>query len=388
MSAPVTRTKTVLLEARPWWRRYALILGIVAIVMAILFPYLVDRPRFWLPNIGVRTLYLGTIGMSLVFLNRFVGLLSLAQMMMAGISAYGVGYATVQLGWSMTSAIVVGLVAGTLAGFITALISARTRAIYFLMITLALAQGFFAWASQANDVTNARRGLAPIPKPDWGFLDLTDTQTFYYFALGLAVGCYLLCRAVVSTPFGLALQGIRDSPQRMEALGYRVNRYRIAAITFAGFIASIGGIILVLDRNQTTPDILDLPANLDILVVAVVGGINSLGGAFLGGLVLSLLNNFATNFTDRYMTLTGLVFVAVLYLAPRGLAGVGTKLQEFADSRRRRPPETNHDGDDATDDTADGATGVGGGPIADHGSRHHQDQHDETDSSNYALGKE
>src|SRR5699024_4128536 len=107
-------------------------------VIAILIPFMVDRPRFWLPNIGVRTLYLGIIGMSLVFLNRFVGLLSLAQMMMAGISAYGVGYATVQLGWPMTSAIVVGLAAGTVAGFITALISARTRAIYFLMITLAL----------------------------------------------------------------------------------------------------------------------------------------------------------------------------------------------------------------------------------------------------------
>lgn len=344
---------------RPFWRRYGLLIGLVAVAVAIAFPYLVDRPRFWLPNIGIKTLWLGTVAMSLVFLNRFVGLLSLAQMMIAAISAYGVGYAVVQLGWPLAPAIPIGLAAGTIAGLLTALISVRTRAIYFLMITLALAQGFYSWANQAIEVTNARRGLAPIPKPDWGWLNLTDLTTFYYFALALAVLCYLLCRYVVSTPFGLALQGIRDSPERMRAIGYRVGRYRVAAITFAAFIASVGGIILVLDRNQATPDIADLPFTLDILIVAVVGGISSLGGAFLGGLVFTFLDNFANEFTDRHMTLTGLVFIAVLYFAPQGLAGVGTHLRDLLARRRgRQSLPADQRGNAATGDAAtDAATG-------------------------------
>lgn len=321
---------------QPLWRRYGLMLGIVIVIIAVLFPHIVDRPRFWLPNIGIKTLWLGIIAMSLVFLNRYVGLLSLAQMTIAGISAYGVGYATVQLGLPMHLAIIIGVVAGTLAGYLTALIAARTKAIYFLMITLALGQVFYSWAAQAIEVTNARRGLAPIPKPDWGLLDLTNLQTFYYFALAVAIGCYLLCRFVVSTPFGMSLQGIRDSPERMSALGYNVNRYRIGAITFAAFIASIGGIILVLDRSQATPDILDLPFTLDILVVAVIGGIGSLGGSFLGGIVFVFLDNFAQDFTDRHMTLTGLIFIAVLYFAPAGLAGVWQQLRRTVDRRRGR----------------------------------------------------
>src|SRR5699024_7407735 len=129
----------------------------------------------------------------------------------------------------------------------------------FLMITLALGQVFYSWANQAIEVTNARRGLAPILRPQWGPIDLADLQTFYYFSLILAVLCFLLCRYVASTSFGYALRGIRDSPERMQALGYNVTRYRVAAITFAAFIASLGGVILVFDRNQVTPDIVDLP---------------------------------------------------------------------------------------------------------------------------------
>lgn len=330
---------------RPLWRRYELLLGIAVLILAVSLPYIVDRPRFWLPNIGVKTFWMGIVAMSLVFLNRYVGLISLAQMTIAGICAYGAGYATVTLELPSPAAVLIGLAAGTLAGLITALIAARTRAIYFLMITLALGQVFHSWANQAIEITNARRGLAPIPRPEWGPLDLTDLQTFYYFCLALAIISYLLCRYVASTSFGYALRGIRDSPERMQALGYNVNRYRVAAITFAAFIASLGGIILVFDRNQVTPDIVDLPLTLNILVVAIVGGVLSLGGAFAGGFLVAFLDNYASDFTDRYMTLTGLVFIAVLYFAPTGLAGVGSQLRRLLDRAgrpRQGPPP--HDG--------------------------------------------
>ena len=318
------------------WSRFGWIGWVVILGAAIAFPYVVDRPRFWLPNIGVRSLWLGIIAMSLVFLNRYVGLLSLAQATIAGVSAYGVGYVMVTMGLGFFVAVPAGIVAGTLAGFLVALIAARTKAIYFLMITLALAQVFYSWASQAIEVTNARRGLAPIRKPDLGFVNLNDVTSFYFFALLMAVICFLLCRYVAATSFGLALQGIRDSPERMAALGYRVNRYRIGAITFAAFIASIGGVVLVFDRAQVDPDVVSLGSTLDILVVAVIGGIGSLGGVFVGGLVLTLLDNFAQDFTDRYKTLTGIVFIIVLLFAPAGIAGIGKQVKRVIDRRWKR----------------------------------------------------
>ena len=320
------------------WIRYGWIVWVIVLGAAVLFPFVVDRPRFWLPNIGVKSLWLGIIAMSLVFLNRYVGLLSLAQMMLAGVSAYGVGYATVTMGLPFFVAVSFGILAGTIAGFVVALIAARTKAIYFLMITLAIGQVFYSWAAQAIEVTNARRGLAPIAKPELGIIDLRDLNTFYYFALFAAVACYLLCRYVASTSFGLALQGIRDSPERMTALGYKVNRYRVGAITFAAFIASVGGVILVFDRSQVDPDVVSLSSTFDILVVAVIGGIGSLGGVFIGAIVLTLLDNFAQDFTDRYMTLTGVVFIAVLLFAPAGLAGIGKQVRRVIDRMRKGTP--------------------------------------------------
>lgn len=310
----------------PLWKKWATAQNIVVavvLVAAIIFPFVVDRPRFWLPNIGVRTLWMGTIAMSLVFLNKYVGLLSLAQMTFAGICSYSIGYFSVTMGWPIIPSILLSLGVGSFAGWITALIAVRTKAIYFMMITLALSQVFYSWASQAIEVTNARRGIAPIPRPDFGFINLNDITTFYYFALFLAVLSYVIFRYAATSQFGLAIQGIKDSPERMSALGYNVNRYRTAALVLSAFVASVGGVILVFDRNQVDPSFVSLDATLNILVVAVVGGIGSIGGVFIGGLVFSLLQNFAQDFTDRYMTLTGLVFIAVLLFFPSGLVGLG-----------------------------------------------------------------
>lgn len=329
------------------WLGWAI--GGAVILLAVLFPFLVDRPRFWLPNIGVKSMWLGIIAMSLVFLNRYVGLLSLAQVTIAGVSAYGVGVMMVTYEQPFLLAALLGLVAGTFAGFLIALIAARTKAIYFLMITLAIGQVFYSWASQAIEVTNARRGLAPVLKPDLGIVNLNDITSFYYFALVVAVLCYVLCRYAASSTFGLTLQGVRDSPERMKALGYNVNRYRIAATTFAAFIASVGGVVLVLDRAQVDPDVVSLGSTLDVLVVAVIGGIGSLGGVFAGALVLTLLSNFAQNVTERYMTLTGLVFILVLLFAPAGLAGIGRQVRGFIE--RRRTPR--HDDTPQQDPSAD-----------------------------------
>ncbi|MGO1850526.1 branched-chain amino acid ABC transporter permease [Microbacterium sp.] len=340
--------------------RWDIIIPVAILVIAIAFPFVVDRPRFWIPNIGVKTMWLGTIAMSMVFLNRYLGLLSLAQVTIAGVAAYGVGYFAVTSGWPDSAAMIVAVVIGTAFGAIIALISVRTRAIYFLMITLAIGQVFYSWASQDAAITGARRGIAPIARDEFGPLDFRNLTTFYLAALLIAVVCYLLCRWVGATPFGYALQGIRDSPERMQALGYRIGMYRIGAVTFVSFIASLGGIIMVFDRAQADPDLVSLGSTLDVLVVAVIGGIGSLGGAFIGALLFSLLDSFAQDLTDRYMTLTGVIFIAILYFAPSGLAGGWKQISTSVQRRMRRRNETEdaepaQDPDPAPEGAADSA---------------------------------
>lgn len=323
----------------PW------IAGIALLIAAIALPFVVERPRFWLPNIGVRSMWLGIIAMSMVFLNRFVGLLSLAQVGIAGACAYGLGYVLVVQDGSFWMGVGAGLAVGTLAAFITAVIAARTRAIYFLMITLAMSQVLYSWAGQAIEITNARRGLAPIVRPAVFGLDLSNITTFYYAVVVVAILCYAICRYMARSNFGLTLQGIRDSPERMRSLGYNINTYRILAVTFAGFIASIGGIVMALDRAQIDPDAVSLNATIDVLIVAVVGGVGSLGGVFAGGIILTMLSNFGQNFTEYYVSVMGLVFILILFFAPEGIAGIGKQLIRLFSRQRSPQPE-----DDANED--------------------------------------
>src|SRR5690625_1600138 len=190
---------TRLEKALPW------ISGAILLLIAVLLPVIVDRPRFWLPNIGVRTMWLGIIAMSMVFLNRYAGLLSLAQVAIAGGSAYGLGYMVVNQGASFWVGATVGLIVGTLAAFLTAVVAVRTAAIYFLMITLAMSQVLYSWAGQSIEITNARRGLAPIGRPTIFGFDLNDITNFYYFCVVIALLCYLVCRLLLETKIRITL---------------------------------------------------------------------------------------------------------------------------------------------------------------------------------------
>ena len=116
---------------------------------------------------------------------------------------------------------------------------------------------------------------------------------FYYLSLACAVLAYLAVVYVSRSPFGLALQGIRDNPRRMAALGFNVVAHRIAAYTFASVIAAVAGILLVWQNAQISPGTAGLPAVIDILVIAIVGGLSRPIGPFIGALIYVVLRTFS-----------------------------------------------------------------------------------------------
>ena len=126
-------------------------------------------------------------------------------------------------------------------------------------------------------------------------------------------------RYVARTPFGLTLQGIRDDPVRMRSLGYNVALHRMLAFTFAGFIAAIGGILFVWWNAQIAPSTIGLGATIDVLVIAVIGGLYRLEGAWLGALVFVVINNYAPDVDfigDRFHTLIGVIFLVIVLVSP------------------------------------------------------------------------
>jgi branched-chain amino acid transport system permease protein len=137
----------------------------------------------------------------------------------------------------------------------------------------------------------------------------------------VAVAVYAGLTFLRRTPLGLALQGVRDSDARMRSLGHDVTALRITAFAVSGLVAGLAGVLAVWFNGQISPGAVDLQRTIDLLVVAVIGGLYRLEGAFVGALAVTLLANFAGDVTGRVNTLIGACFVLVLVASPGGLVG-------------------------------------------------------------------
>jgi len=281
------------------------------------------------------TFILGMIALSLMFLAGYGGMVSLIQMTVAGLAGYMVailgpsGTEQVSLGLAWWITVPAAIVVATLFGTLVGALAVRTEGIYTIMITLAIAAAFFYFTRQNYTIFNGYSGFSLVVPPRLFGIDWRQPIPFYYLSLGCAALAYAAVVYVSRAPFGLALQGVRDNARRMAALGYNVVWHRILAYSFAAVIASFGGILLVWQNAQIAPGTAGIPAVIDILVIAVVGGMRHPIGQFIGAFIYVLLSSFApdvlTTFglaPDRSKLLVGLGFLAVVYFSPDGVLGL------------------------------------------------------------------
>jgi len=306
-----------------------LLLGLVLVLLpAVASDFVLDQIVGW-------ALILGMIALSLMFLAGYGGMVSLAQMTVAGIAGYMItvlgasSLPTISLFWpwwvAAPLAIVIAVAFGTLAGAL----SARTEGIYTIMITLAIAAAFFNLTLQNWSIFNGFNGFTTIPAPVVFGINWKAAVPLYYLILFFAALSYAAVAYVSRAPFGLALQGVRDNPRRMEAIGYNVTAHRIAAYAFAALIAAIGGILLVWLNNQISPGSVGVEATIDLLVIAVVGGLGHPIGAFIGAIIFVILRTFALDALvavgldgRRFQTIIGLGFLVIVLFSPDGVIGL------------------------------------------------------------------
>ena len=143
--------------------------------------------------------------------------------------------------------------------------------------------------------------------------------------------CSSRCKYVSRTPFGLSLQGLRDEPARMRALGFDVTRHRMLAFTLAALVAGIAGLLSVWYNRRISPGSINLEQTINILIIAVVGGLYRLEGAWVGALVYALIDNYSREWVPdvgqvlgpaRFNTIIGLVFLVIVLLSPGGIVGL------------------------------------------------------------------
>jgi branched-chain amino acid transport system permease protein len=182
--------------------------------------------------------------------------------------------------------------------------------------------------------------------PGWIGNVLDHPNRLYYTSLIVAVAVYALIRFVVRTPFGLSLQGVRDEPVRMASLGFNVPLHRTLAFGLAGLFAALAGILYVWWSGQIAPGNIDLPETVNLLIMAVIGGLARIEGAWVGAFVFIVMQNYITDatkvpllgfggtlFGGKFPTLVGIIFLVIVLVSPGGLLGIWDRA---FDLRRRR----------------------------------------------------
>lgn len=315
--------------------------------LLVLSIYPLFASPFFVFQIGAQTLVLGLIGLSLSFLAGSGGMVSLSQMTVAGVAAYMVAILgsssvdTISLGWAPWLAIIVALVVSTLTAVAIGALSIRTEGIRTIMITLAIGVAFFYLTQQNYAAFNGFQGFSGIDAPMLFAIDLGEPRAFYYLCLVISALAVFGLTYLNRSTYGIGLQGVRDNARRMASLGFNVTAHRLMAHAIAGLIAGVGGVLFVYYNHRISPGSISTAALINVLVIAVLGGLRHPIGPFLGAALFVLLQNFAIDFfsRERFNLVIGAVFLIVIFSSPDGLLGLWERLRASVrpDARRHDP---------------------------------------------------
>jgi branched-chain amino acid transport system permease protein len=285
--------------------------GLFAVLL--LLPLAVDRYSLVLLT-DVATFSL--LAASLAILMGWGGMISFGHAAYFGAGAYGAALAALA-GLPFAVSLLAGLV---LAGLLAALIgrlALQTSGISLAMLTLAFAQILWAIAFQWDGVTGGSNGLIGI----WPPRLLAEKWTYYLLTMAIAGVVIAGIWHLAHTPFGYALRATRDHARRAEASGLATGALRLAAFVLSGTIAGLAGALLVFSKGSLSPDVLAIPRSVDALVMALLGGLETLAGPAVGALVFTLLSDWLTRATDYWQAVLGAAIVLLTLVFPRGITG-------------------------------------------------------------------
>jgi len=332
---------------------------LLAVLLVALFVALAFAP-FIFPgvkalSVAAKILVFVVLVASFDLLLGYTGIVSFAHTMFFGIGAYGIAISATRLG-SSWGALLVGLgaslVVSLVLSFAIGLFSLRVRAIFFAMITLAVASAFQTLASQLSDFTGGEDGLTfKLPElisPSFEFTDepflgvsLDGRLLCYYLLFVAAVVLVLALLRIVNSPFGRVLQAIRENEFRAEAIGYRVVVYRTTAAVLSALFATLAGAMLAIWLRYNGPDTsLSFEIMIDVLLIVVIGGMGTIYGAVVGAVLFVIAQSYLQDLLrlgseaasglpwlaallspDRWLLWLGVLFVMSVYYFPTGVVG-------------------------------------------------------------------
>ena len=296
---------------------------VVLLLMALLpVAYYLDMMSSYMLGLISLMLIWGLFALSLDIVMGYIGLISFGHAAFWGIGAYSVALAVTEVTESFFLAIVVALATTTVLAWVIGAMSMRVHGVYFAMITLAAAQLLWHFANTQTDITGGADGMAVPPLEVFGIIDLGDPVLFYYLVLFSLVGSYYVAYTLMDSPFGRTLAAIRESERRVSFLGYDTNKYKRQAFAFSGTVGGLAGALFMMQQNFVTPSVLFWVTSGDVIFAMILGGIGTLYGPIVGGVVLVGMEHILSSYIRYWRLVIGIVLVLIVIFAPRGLVSV------------------------------------------------------------------
>jgi branched-chain amino acid transport system permease protein len=307
--------------------------GKVLVVAAVLFAIAVITPQTnsFLILLITRVLVFAILAMSLDVLLGFTGLPSLGQAAYLGVGAYLAAILATKyqfgLGWDFWLVIVFGVVLGAATAAFFGLFAIRASGVYFLMITLALAQCVWGLAYRWNSVTGGDNGLNLPGRPEFG-IRLADDITYFYVVFGFFVASLVILYVLVRSPFGRSLEGIRERETRMRILGYNTWLHKYIAFVIAGGFGGLAGVLWAHANGHVSPEDVVLTTSVDALLMVVLGGSGTLVGGAIGAGVVLFLREYLSTLVPWWQYVLGGVYVLIILYLPGGLMSIPAQLRQ------------------------------------------------------------
>lgn len=289
-----------------------------AILILLQVPSFVSRFSIVLLS---RIMFMGLMSMSFALMMGYGGLASIAQGGIAGIAAYVVALGRVKAGWGYGQAVILAILIVMAISALFAICSMRVNGTEFMMMTLCLANLINMCSLQWVDLTKGYNGINGVKGPMINGISHSGTSKFYYVIAIVFPICYLLMKRLVKSPYGLAVQGMRDNARKMEAIGFNTKAIRVSLFTISGFFTAISGIMLTTFYSSMGPDYVNSKQSMLCLFMAVLGGIGHIEGALVGAAVYILLENFISEYTIYYSAVLGVIFTIAVFILPNGILG-------------------------------------------------------------------
>jgi len=284
-------------------------------------------------NLSSQILIAAIFAMSLNLIVGYGGMVSLGHAAYLGLASYATAWIMLRMGLGPLASGALALAFTTAMAGLFGVLALRASGLSFLMITLALGQILWGLAYRWVGVTGGDNGLSGLTRPRPFGIELLGATPFYYFTLLVFAVAFVLIALLVRSPFGASLQGTRDQPRRMNALGHHVWMVRWAAFVLSGFWGAVAGVLYVYYNTFISPHALSLQNSAEVLLMVIAGGPATTLGPVVGAALVIIIKNVMSAYLERWVLLLGVVFVLIVMFLPEGIVpGVERLL-----ARRRKP---------------------------------------------------